>query len=76
MLAENPLRDNLGRRFGLIETLRWEPGSGAIRATRHLDRMQASAAHFGKSFDRNEAEAMLAQVTASSTLRLRIMMVF
>jgi 4-amino-4-deoxychorismate lyase len=74
MPAQNPVRDSLGRRFGLIETLRWEPGSGAVRATRHLERMQASAAHFGKAFDRSEAEALLVQVAASSTLRLRLLL--
>lgn len=74
MPVENPVRDSLGRRFGLIETLRWEPGNGAVRATRHLDRMQASAMHFGKAFDRSEAEALLEQVKASSLLRLRLLL--
>lgn len=74
MPVENPLRHGLGSRLGLIETLRWVPGVGAVRATRHLDRMQSSAAHLGKAFDRTEAGALLAQVAASSTLRLRFLL--
>lgn len=74
MPAQNPLRDSNRRRFGLIETLRWEPSGGAIRASRHLDRMQASAAHFGKAFDRSEAERLLESVTAETTLRVRLLL--
>ena len=74
MPLENPLRDDLGRRFGLIETLRWEPGTGAIRATRHLDRMQGSAMHFGKMFDRDEAADLLLSVSSEERLRLRLLL--
>ncbi|MGB8816494.1 MAG: aminotransferase class IV family protein [Rhizobiaceae bacterium] len=74
MPTENPLRGSGGRRFGLIETLRWEPGAGAVRGARHLDRMEASAGHFGKSFDRAQAEALLAEVAPSTAMRLRLLL--
>lgn len=39
--------------FGLIETLRYEPGHGCIRAVRHLDRLTASALHFNRRIQPN-----------------------
>jgi 4-amino-4-deoxychorismate lyase len=74
MPVENEVRDSLGSRFGLIETLRWEPGSGAVRASLHLDRMQASAKHFNKIFDRSKAEKLLAAVSGKQALRLRLLL--
>jgi para-aminobenzoate synthetase/4-amino-4-deoxychorismate lyase len=38
--------------FELIETLRYEPGSGFHLLERHLARLQASALHFGYPFSR------------------------
>lgn len=74
MPVENEVRGSLGSRFGLIETLRWEPGSGAVRADRHVARMQISAVHFGKAFDRNEAENLLDSISAETALRLRLLL--
>ncbi len=39
--------------FQLLETIRWEPGSGYILRDRHLDRMASSAAHFHRPFPRD-----------------------
>lgn len=46
--------------FGLIETLRWEPGRGFPLLARHLDRLSASAEYFGFAYDRQRVEAALA----------------
>lgn len=60
---------------GLLETLRFEPGSGYAWPQRHLDRMQASAEYFDISFDRSAAETTLAVVAdgldAPCRVRLR-----
>lgn len=50
------------RAEGLFETLRWEPGTGYWLLDRHLDRLAASAAHFGLACDRAAAEAVLKRV--------------
>jgi para-aminobenzoate synthetase / 4-amino-4-deoxychorismate lyase len=46
--------------FGLIETLRWEPGRGFPFLVRHLDRLAASAEYFGFACNRERVEAALA----------------
>ncbi len=38
--------------LGLLETLLWEPGRGYRLLTRHLDRLERSARHFGIPVDR------------------------
>jgi para-aminobenzoate synthetase / 4-amino-4-deoxychorismate lyase len=43
--------------FELIETMRWEKGTGFYLLERHLARLKSSAGHFGYPFDR---EAVLA----------------
>ncbi|HYR28858.1 MAG TPA: aminodeoxychorismate synthase component I, partial [Thermoanaerobaculia bacterium] len=47
-------------RFRLLETLLWMPGSGFALLDRHIDRLSASAACFGFSFDAEEVRSMLA----------------
>lgn len=74
MLAENAVCGSLDRRIGLIETLRFDPAAGAVRAALHLARMQASAMHFGKIFHLEQAERMLAAVAAGQPLRLRLLL--
>ena len=51
---------DLATDYGLIETLRWSPREGFVRLARHLDRLSASAARLGFSFDRAQAAARLA----------------
>ena len=44
-----------GRRIDLIETMRFDPEKGIALLELHLERMKASAAELGFSFDRHEA---------------------
>ena len=50
--------------YGLIETFRWSPAAGFVRAAAHLDRLAASARRLGFAFDRRGAEAVLAAAAA------------
>jgi para-aminobenzoate synthetase/4-amino-4-deoxychorismate lyase len=59
LLKARVLQD-LATEYGLIETLCWSPREGFVRLARHLDRLSASAAQLGFSFDRAEAVARLA----------------
>ena len=47
MSAEGAVRDGNQAGFELIETLRWEPGTGFLRLDRHLQRLYASAEALG-----------------------------
>jgi 4-amino-4-deoxychorismate lyase len=49
--AESALRDGDAAGFQLIETMRWEPGSGFLRFDRHLARLYGSAAELGLGHD-------------------------
>lgn len=61
----------------LIETLRWQPGTGFIRLSRHLSRMNASAAAFGIAFDEvGAAKALEAAVAGvSEAMRVRLLLI-
>jgi 4-amino-4-deoxychorismate lyase len=72
MPVESPLRGRNNQHFGLIETLRYEPDFGCIRADRHVARMETSAAHFSRKFDANNARSLLAKVSGEAPLRLRL----
>lgn len=72
MPAESALRSRDDHAFGLIETLRYEPGQGCVRASRHLERLTESARHFHRTFDRNEAAQMLAEIKSEKPLRIRL----
>jgi para-aminobenzoate synthetase/4-amino-4-deoxychorismate lyase len=52
--------------FELIETLRFESGSGFHLLERHLARLQSSAAHFGYPFSREAVLAALEEEAARS----------
>ena len=60
--------------FELLETLRWEPGSGFPLLDQHLDRMGDSASYFGFAFDRAACATALADAVSASltTSRLRL----
>jgi para-aminobenzoate synthetase/4-amino-4-deoxychorismate lyase len=45
--------------FQMIETLRWESGTGFYLLERHLSRLQSSAAHFAYPYDRDEVVGAL-----------------
>jgi para-aminobenzoate synthetase/4-amino-4-deoxychorismate lyase len=47
--------------FELYEATLWEPEQGYFLLERHLDRLGASAAHFGFAFDRAEVTRRLAE---------------
>jgi len=60
--------------FRLLETMAWTPGDGVLLRDRHVDRMAASATHFGFEFDAAGVDDLLDGVpdraTGPSTLRL------
>lgn len=74
MPAESPLRDGNAPGISLIETLRWEPGTGFLRLDRHLARLGASAEALGFRHDANAANtALLSAVKdASAAQRVRL----
>ncbi|MBX8825211.1 aminotransferase class IV family protein [Ochrobactrum sp. SFR4] len=57
--------------FGLIETLRFEPGNGFLRLEQHLQRLQQSATQLGFVFDENAIRTQL-QDHANSAHALRV----
>lgn len=71
MPAEEPLRD--ARDFHLIETMRWERGSGIVRRALHMERLAASARSLGFPLDMDEVEAALSLPEPSvDSLRVRL----
>lgn len=73
MPAEGALRDGTAAGFELIETLRWEPGEGFARLTRHLDRLYASAQELGFVCEANTVRAALDScATGQAPLRVRL----
>lgn len=59
---------------GLFETLRFEPGSGPVDLSRHLQRMGDSAAYFGIPFDHEAAakEVVAACEDVAEVTRVRL----
>jgi 4-amino-4-deoxychorismate lyase len=72
MPVKSPLRSRDHPPFGLIETLRFEPGHGCIRMERHLNRLTNSAAHFGKALNKEEARQKLSTIQSPTPLRVRL----
>ncbi len=72
MSIEGPLRSGQHQPLSLIETLRYEPGIGCIRAERHIERMTNSALALGKQFDFERAARDLRAIGASTPLRVRL----
>lgn len=66
------LRERAPAGLRLIETLRWEPETGAARRVRHLARLDAGCAALGIARLPGEAEALLDAVTGPAALRLRL----
>jgi para-aminobenzoate synthetase / 4-amino-4-deoxychorismate lyase len=62
------------RPFRLLETLSWEPGAGPILLDRHLDRLAASAGHFGFDCDIDELRRRLGAIRAEEPRRLRVLL--
>ncbi len=59
--------------FRLLETMAWEPAAGAVLLDRHLDRVTASATHFGFDLDPVEVRRRVEAVSASEPLLLRLL---
>ena len=74
MSSESTLRDGIITDFELIETMRWEPGSGFLRFDRHLARLYASAAELGFACDPQRIGDVLARAVGGqqSVLRARL----
>jgi 4-amino-4-deoxychorismate lyase len=74
MSIEGPLRSGQHQPLSLIETLRYEPGLGCIRAERHLERMTNSSNALGKQFDFERAATHLRAIGAPIPLRARLVL--
>ena len=59
--------------FRLLETMAWTPDGGVALRSRHVDRMAASADHFGFEFDAAAVDALLDGVDADGPRRLRLL---
>ncbi len=69
---ESPVRRPSGDDLRLIETFGWQPGHGALRLDRHLERMRRSAAELGFAFDRDRALETVAGLEAPVPQRCRL----
>jgi 4-amino-4-deoxychorismate lyase len=76
MSPESPVRDGSPAGFDLIETMRWEPGTGFVRFERHLARLYASARELGFAYDPQRiGEALKAAIAeAAKSLRTRLVL--
>lgn len=76
MSAQGALRDGNKAGFELIETMRWQPGSGFLRLHRHLARLYASAAELGFTCNSPRIADALEQavVGARAALRTRLVL--
>ncbi|MBZ9813717.1 aminotransferase class IV family protein [Mesorhizobium sp. CA7] len=72
MPVESALRDGNGAGFELIETMRWEPGSGFLRFERHLARLYASAAELGFDCDPERIGEVLSNTVSGHGVALRV----
>ncbi len=72
MSFESALRDGNGAGFELIETMRWEPGSGFLRFDRHLARLYSSAAELGFACDSERIGEVLSGAVAGPQIALRV----
>ncbi len=59
--------------FRLLETMSWDPNGGVSLRHRHIDRMAASAEHFGFEFDSHKVDELLDSVVGGSPLQLRLL---
>ncbi|OHV83092.1 aminotransferase class IV family protein [Mesorhizobium sp. ORS 3428] len=71
MSSESALRDGNRADFELIETMRWEPGSGFLRFDRHLARLYASAAELGFACDPQRIGEVLSSTVGRQQIALR-----
>lgn len=69
---EGALRRSAPDGLRLIETLRWEPGRGALRLGLHLARLAHGAAALGVALDPAAATRLLAGIAGDAPLRVRL----
>lgn len=62
------------RPFRLLETLAWDPGAGPILLDRHLQRLAASARHFGFDCDIEELQRQLGSIRSDVPRRIRVLL--
>ena len=73
MPAESAVRDGDGPGYALIETFRFEPGSGFVRLERHLARLERSARELGFRYSRDRVDEALAGLSGrDAPLRVRL----
>lgn len=73
MPAESAVRDGDGPGYALIETFRFEPGSGFVRLERHLARLEGSARELGFRYSRDRVDEALAGLSGrNAPLRVRL----
>ena len=74
MSAQSPLRDGDTADFELIETMRWQPGTGFLRFDRHLARLYGSAAELGFACDPQRIAEVLSDALdgARTAMRTRL----
>ena len=75
MSAESALRDGNAADFELIETMRWEPGTGFLRFDRHLARLYGSAAELGFACDPQKVGEVLMDTVGRQGIALRTRLV-
>jgi len=73
--AESALRDGNATDFDLIETMRWEPGSGFLRFDSHLARLYGSAAELGFACDPQKIGEVLMGAVGQQQIALRTRLV-
>ncbi len=57
----------------LLETMRWDPGTGIWLLDRHLDRLCSSARYLGIELDENEVGRLLGGVKGEKPLMVRLL---
>lgn len=75
MSAESPFRNGNTADFELIETMRWEPGSGFLRFDRHLARLYGSASELGFACDPTRVGEALMNAVGRQQIALRTRLV-
>ena len=76
MPAEGPLRHGHDAGFRLIETMRWEPGTGLVRRDLHFSRLAGSARELGFAFSQQAVDTRIRAALrgANGAMRVRVVL--